>query len=102
VTWIQVVLTMWIYAVTFAAAGVSWLSVARIEDKFELEQFVSESASQAAERLIAGEVTGKDGDILTYENNRWTCQVRIDSTDNSFHLVAEAEGETLELWIPKS
>lgn len=101
-TWIQVVLSVWVYAITFAAAGVSWLSVARIQDKLELERFVSESASQTAERLLAGEVAGRDGDIFTYANNRWTCQVHIQSTDTLFHLVAQAEGETVDLWIPKS
>jgi uncharacterized protein len=93
---------MWICAVTFAAAGTCWMSAVHIADQLAREQFVSESANQTAERLMAGEVPGADGAIVTYSNGSWECRVRVEATETMYHLVAEADGEAMDLWIPKS
>jgi phosphomannomutase len=102
VTWVQVVVSLWICAVTFAAAGTCWMSAAHIADKLAREQFVSESINQTAERVMAGEVPGTDGVTVTYSKGSWVCRVRVESTDTLYHLVAEADGEAMDLWIPKS
>jgi hypothetical protein len=93
---------MWICAVTFAAAGTCWMSAMNIADKLARERFVSESIYQTAERLMAGEVSGTDGVMVTYSSGAWECRVRVESTETLYHLVAEADGETMDLWIPKS